>query len=408
MLETILTDLRWASFITFVATLVFCVVFVLIDTQKERKVKGQPFLSFILPTYNDGKYIAETIKSIYNSYNKKKFEIIIVNDNSPDNTREILSPLRKKYKFTLVNNKENKGKAVSVNNAYKMSKGEIVFVVDSDTLLSKEAIHDIIARFQNNPKVGGVSCRYKVLNRKGFLPLMQDVEYNMLALIQGSYNIFSTISLWGGCMAFKRDAFEKIGMLSPNFLTEDMDAALKLGEEGWKAEQSSVPVYTQVPEKFRRLYGQKMRWSEGFMQNFIQHTGVFLRNPLAVFFVLSYVIFMFTILVGLINNYYTIKLTYDMIGNLTTIGFSFFSAVWFLLVFYSADIVKNVAAFLVYPLLSMPYIAFDKKDRRKVTSFLLVFPYSLIYFPIYTVISIIGFSKAIWEFSRLKKADRSW
>jgi hypothetical protein len=53
----------------------------------------------------------------------------------------------------------------------------------------------MLARMQNNPKIAAVSCAPVPYNT-GFFPMMQDMEYVMWTLLQGSYNTFGAISLW--------------------------------------------------------------------------------------------------------------------------------------------------------------------------------------------------------------------
>ena len=60
--------------------------------------------------------------SLFQVYPKQKIELIIVNDCSPDNTKEVLKKLQKKYKFTIINNPKNLGKVQSVNKAIKKQK----------------------------------------------------------------------------------------------------------------------------------------------------------------------------------------------------------------------------------------------------------------------------------------------
>ena len=61
-------------------------------------------------------------------------------------------------------------------------------------IIQKKHLHDMLARMQANERVAAVSCPY-VPHNKGFLPIMQNMEYVMLDLIQGSYNTFGAIAL---------------------------------------------------------------------------------------------------------------------------------------------------------------------------------------------------------------------
>ena len=365
-------------------TIVVSLLFILVD-RKKRGVKELPFISFLIPTHNDAGYIEDTIKNIYKSYDSKKFEIVIVNDKSTDNTSEVLARLNKKYKFKLINNKVNKGKAVTINDSVSETNGDIIFMIDSDIILNKKSVMDIIKRFKSDENVGGVSCNYAVKNRDGFFPMMLDIEYSMLSFIQLSYNFFSTVSMWGGCMAFRRKAFLEIGKLSRNNLTEDMDAALKLKEHGWKAEQSACPVYACVPEDFKAWYRQKMRWSGGGMQNFIKHYKIFMKNPLVVLFLLSTAIF-------------AVAFVYNVISGL----------MWLKSGYSPASITENLLIMLAFPLFTLPYVLFYKGYRKNPGRLLLVFPYAFIYYPIFMIACLIGFLKVIWNYRTLEKSKRAW
>jgi biofilm PGA synthesis N-glycosyltransferase PgaC len=361
-----------------VITTVISIIFILLDVKKKREIKAYPFISFMMPTHNDSEYIEESIKSIYDSYNPDKFEIIVINDKSTDNTLKILAKLKNKYDFKLINNKVNKGKAISLNDSVKEAKGSIVLMLDSDTLLNKDALNDIVERFGSNPKVGGVSCSYKVRNRKGFLPRLQDVEYSMLSFIQASYNMFSAISLWGGCMAFRKKAFMDIGKLSKNFLTEDMDAALKLKEHGWKAEQSYYPVYTYVPTDLKTWYRQKLRWGAGAIQCLIKHYKIYLENPLVVLFLVSSALLAINFIIGLSVDVYT------------------------------ATLVQNFLSVLFYPLFALPYMLYDGENRKHPLRLLWAIPYSFLYYPVFVIICAIGGIKVVIRYKALERGERAW
>ena len=89
-------------------------------------------ISIIVCTYNHEKWIERCIRSILNQENidKKKLELIIINDKSKDKTNDIL----KKYKDTKILNFENKknlGLPKSINKAIKISSGRYIIRVDS-------------------------------------------------------------------------------------------------------------------------------------------------------------------------------------------------------------------------------------------------------------------------------------
>jgi len=95
------------SFYIYLSSFSLILIFFLIDRKKKRKLKTEEFISIIIPCWNDGESIALTIKSVYKSYPTEKFQLIVVNDKSTDNSLEQLQSLQKQYGFTLIDNEKN-------------------------------------------------------------------------------------------------------------------------------------------------------------------------------------------------------------------------------------------------------------------------------------------------------------
>ena len=88
--------------------------------------------SVVIPIFNSEKFLSDTIKSVINQKNKKT-EIILVNDNSSDNSKKICSFYKKKFSFIkLINNKINHGVGYCRNQAIKNAKGKYIVFLDSD------------------------------------------------------------------------------------------------------------------------------------------------------------------------------------------------------------------------------------------------------------------------------------
>jgi cellulose synthase/poly-beta-1,6-N-acetylglucosamine synthase-like glycosyltransferase len=390
-----------------IAIMFLSVIFIIIDSNKKRKLTRYPFISFIIPSYNNSKVINDTIEGIYSSYDHK-FEVIIIDDGSKDESIGLLKELKQKYRFTLIQNKKNQGKASSINKAFKITKGEIIFIVDSDTIINKNALNDVLKRFEYDKNVGAVSCRYKTKKSSGFFEKMQDIEYNFMAFILASSNIYSTISLWGGCMAFRRKAFEDIDGLSRRFLTEDVEAALKLKENDWKVEQSNYYVFTTVPTNLKQWYNQKIRWSSGGTQCFIRYPGIYLKHPTSILLLLSFTIFSILFIYNLIDKYYFFTLIYENILHLKRIGVSILTGSIYYFALYSSYIVGNMIMLLLFPLFNIVYLLYDPVFRKKPLKLLLLFPYSFIYYPLVSIVSIIGACIGVYNYNRYLKEKRAW
>jgi len=100
-------------------------------------------ISIIIPVYNSEKFIEECISNTLNKIDKK-IELIIINDNSTDNTKKIcVKFLNKKNNIRLINLKKNCGVSVARNIGIKEAKGKYLIFLDSDDLLSKKTINKI-------------------------------------------------------------------------------------------------------------------------------------------------------------------------------------------------------------------------------------------------------------------------
>ncbi len=91
-----------------------------------------PMLSIIIPTYNEANNITAVVKQIHASLKKIKHEIIIVDDNSPDQTAHIAQKLAKKFPLKVIVRTKDKGLAKSVLDGFKQAQGDTFVVMDAD------------------------------------------------------------------------------------------------------------------------------------------------------------------------------------------------------------------------------------------------------------------------------------
>lgn len=121
-----------------------------INTDELRQQYIDDLVSIITPAYNAAAYIAETIESVL-AQTYLKWEMLIVNDCSKDNTVEIVQSYAKKDKrIKLINLKQNRGAAVARNTAIQNAKGRYIAFLDSDDLWKKEKLQKQIQFMQRN------------------------------------------------------------------------------------------------------------------------------------------------------------------------------------------------------------------------------------------------------------------
>ncbi|WP_419661122.1 glycosyltransferase, family II [Desulfosarcina variabilis str. Montpellier] len=375
-----------------------------IDQRKKRSLTALPPLSFMVPCYNDADSVGQTIDSIY-AVCGTSAQVIVIDDCSTDGSREKLKALAKQYGFKLILNPANMGKSKTLNTHFPLTENRIVVFVDADVIVNRQSLTDALARLQH-PEMGAVSCPYRAANT-GFIPLMQTIEYNMLTFVQGAYNVFSAIALWGGFIAVKREAFLDAGKFSVNAITEDMDLAFKLNQKGWQVNQSFCPIRTYVPDTISKWFRQKIRWSSGGFQCFINYYNVWLKNPLHLLFVFSFcLLFIFSTL-NLFKNIFRFD---DMINYFIYLNRS--ESIWLSLqltsMLFGTSVLKDLILRVSLSLFSLPFVLPLVSTIKQMPICLLVIPFSIFYVPLFSMVSMVGVINFLHRRRFLKASARAW
>lgn len=112
-------------------------------TSRKKNIKDLPFISLVIPTYNEAKNVELLAKRIMLSYPKTK--IIFVDDNSPDGTAEIIeSRLKKKYGCQLIKRSGKLGLSSAVIEGFSAAKTDIFGVIDADLSHPPEEIPKLV------------------------------------------------------------------------------------------------------------------------------------------------------------------------------------------------------------------------------------------------------------------------
>lgn len=291
----------------------------------QRAAPGSTPIALIAPAYNEANTIVDSLKSLLGLH-YPYFEVIVVNDGSKDSTLEKLrehfeltpvarayeeiaphKPIRQVYrsgnfKNLIVIDKENGGKADSLNAGINLARAPIFCAVDADSLLDVEALLMATEPFRENPQeviaVGGVirianGCTIKggrVLNvalPKTFLPIIQVVEYTRAFLIarvaMSKLGILTLIS--GAFGVFSRRAALAVGGYATDTVGEDYELILRLHryhlEKQIPYQICTVPepvCWTEAPDNLKTLANQRKRWQRGALEAFFRHKAMLL-NP---------------------------------------------------------------------------------------------------------------------------------
>lgn len=177
-------------------------------------------VSVIVPTFNRSRLLLETLESVF-SQTYKDYEIIVVDDGSTDNTKQVLEKVKNEnsdINFKILS-QENKGVYSALNNGIKNSFGEYIAMLDSDDMWLEDYLKIMVEKIENeSSKTGLVYCgrilTYEDESREVFEDLSQYPSGNLL-----KYMIFRSRHISYVCSIFRREALEKINYFDDFYRT---------------------------------------------------------------------------------------------------------------------------------------------------------------------------------------------
>lgn len=175
--------------------------------------------SVIIATYNMGYHLKKTIMSIL-SQTEHNFELIIIDDKSTDNTREIISQI-KDSRIKYIYNVKNLGKSLSRNKGIKLSKSNYLFFTDADCVVDEKWIESGLKSFKESNCLG-----------------VEGKIYYVSKNYKSTYSDRVVENLYGGeymtaNIAYKKNAVLSVSQFDKKFeRNQDRDLALRISKIG--------------------------------------------------------------------------------------------------------------------------------------------------------------------------------
>jgi len=211
-------------------------------------------LSIIIVNWNSTAYILKCVESIYANTHEIEFEIIVVDNASPDGDIDIV---KQRYpEVVLIESRTNLGFARANNIGYRASRGEFVVFLNPDTILINPAFDLMLRQVRSLPAVGAVGC--KLLNKDQSVQTSAIQTFptilNQLLDLDVLRNRFPACPLWniaplyadgtqssrvevisGACVMVRREVFAHIGQFSEEYFmyAEDLDLCCKAAKAGF-------------------------------------------------------------------------------------------------------------------------------------------------------------------------------
>ncbi|MEI6058249.1 MAG: glycosyltransferase [archaeon] len=371
------------------------------------KLKTHFSVSVLIPAYNEEDSIQKTVESVLNSDYDNIKEIFILDNNSKDKTAEISKSLEKKYKKVKYILANIQGKANAINMGIKLSKSELIAIVDADSFPAKDAISKMVGFFED-PQVGAATVPILARNRSKFFEKLQAIEYSAIAttrkLLEGVDAIYVTPGPLG---LYRKTALESVGGFDNKNLTEDIEITWHLTAAGWKRKMClDTRVTTVVPTKFKTWFKQRQRWSMGGMQTIGKYKSHFFKRDTMIgnfvlpFFILSTFlgllglsIFIYLIITRIINQFLLIR--FEIIAKTAVVSLDRF--------YFTPSVLNylGIVLFLIGAAFTLLVLSLMKEDIFKRQSLLQILFYLIVYIAIYPFILVTAIFKLV-------RRDMSW
>lgn len=211
-------------------------------------MKNSKLVSVIIPTFNCGKFISEGIESVLKqSYGN--FEILVIDDGSVDNTKDILEAFINSGSIKYCEQK-HKGPAAARNVGILRSKGEYIAFLDADDLWERDKLTRSI-KFMESNNFHWICTAMSRFTEKGETVLKRipkdcwavDSKTGEIKQLKNGIFFFSDIFVHTPTIVVKKECLDNVGVFDESFLVgEDTDLWLRLEEAGFRGGYLDNPL----------------------------------------------------------------------------------------------------------------------------------------------------------------------
>jgi len=235
-----------------------------------------PTLTIVIPAYNEGRQILDTVRSVMNSrYPTGKMQVICVDDGSKDDTWRWIQMAKQEFphRVRLIRQPFNRGKRHALMAGFSQASGTVYVTIDSDSEVLPDTLRHLVSPLASDKRVGAVAGNVRVLNlSEGAIPKMLEVSF-----VCGFDFLRSGQSVYGGvfCTPGALSAYraEVIKPHLSNWINQTfMGHSAAIGEDraltnlvlgcGFRVVyQREAIVMTKIPVTFKGLRRMLLRWA---------------------------------------------------------------------------------------------------------------------------------------------------
>ncbi len=311
------------------------IYYVKCENMKIGDLEKYPMISVMVPAHNEAVVISRTVESLLRfNYPPDKYEIIVINDNSTDNSAELLDGIQKKnpgrnLKVISTDAKTGgKGKSNALNIGYKYCTGEYIAIYDADNTPDRDALRYLADVIVNDDSLGAVIGKFRTRNKEVNL-LTRFINIETLAFQwmaqAGRWQLFKLCTIPGTNFIIRRSILDEIGGWDIHALAEDTEISFRIYRMGYHIQLIPQAVtWEQEPQTLKVWFRQRTRWVKGNIYVLIKNLPLLFKKGTGIvrFDIFYYFSVYFLLLISLVTS--DVLMIGNMIGwvHTTLAGFS--------------------------------------------------------------------------------------
>lgn len=264
-----------------------------------------PFVTVMVPAHNEGIVIVKTVLSLLSfDYPHDRYEIIVINDNSSDNSAELLRGVQKDFgeeRLKVINTDNvtgGKGKSNALNIGLKQAKGSVIAVYDADNTPERSALRLLVAELLQSDRLAAVIGKFRTRNKEATVLTrfinIETLSFQWMAQA-GRQRLFKLCTIPGTNYVIRREILEKIGGWDVKALAEDTEISFRVYQMGYRIKfQPRAVTWEQEPQTLDVWFHQRTRWVKGNIYVVVKNAKLLFKKQVVRFGLIYYTFYQHT------------------------------------------------------------------------------------------------------------------